>query len=126
MRALIFWADERSNNLGVRALAAGTAELIRMVAAGSSVEFQSFGRGAGPVNVGTKSAVASLLWRSSPFRAWLREFDVIFDTRAGDSFADIYGDRRLVTMSMVGQIAHAESVPIVMAPQTIGPFARPL
>jgi len=45
MKALVLWADDRSTNLGVRALAAGTAELIEMIEPGSSGEYQSFGFG---------------------------------------------------------------------------------
>src|SRR5699024_695404 len=40
----------------------------------------------------------------------------------GDSFADIYGLARLITMSMVQECARAAGAPIVMAPQTIGPL----
>lgn len=123
MKALVLWADDRSTNLGVRALAAGTAELIEMIEPGSSAEHQSFGFGAAPVKFGAKSAAASVFNRSCDLRNWLRGFDVIFDTRAGDSFADIYGFQRLITMSAFAELAHAERVPVIMAPQTIGPFA---
>jgi polysaccharide pyruvyl transferase WcaK-like protein len=55
-------------------------------------------------------------------RRWLRGFDLVFDTRAGDSFADIYGLRRLASMSAVAEFARRSGVPVVMGPQTIGPF----
>jgi polysaccharide pyruvyl transferase WcaK-like protein len=49
-------------------------------------------------------------------------FDVIWDTRSGDSFADIYGVGRHLTMSLVHEFASQAGTPAVMAPQTIGPF----
>ncbi len=44
------------------------------------------------------------------------------DTRAGDSFADIYGLPRLSAMSTATELAHRAGVPVVLTPQTIGPF----
>jgi polysaccharide pyruvyl transferase WcaK-like protein len=55
-------------------------------------------------------------------RRWLRGFDLVFDTRSGDSFADIYGLRRLASMSALTEFARRSGVPVVMGPQTIGPF----
>jgi polysaccharide pyruvyl transferase WcaK-like protein len=65
-----------------------------------------------------KSAVA----RRGEVLRWLRSFDLILDTRAGDSFTDIYGTKRLRQMSMLPFLAKAVGVPVVLAPQTIGPF----
>jgi polysaccharide pyruvyl transferase WcaK-like protein len=52
----------------------------------------------------------------------VRGFDVVVDTRAGDSFADIYGLERLVTMTLMHQVARRAGVPVVLGPQTVGPF----
>jgi colanic acid/amylovoran biosynthesis protein len=126
MKALVLWADENSTNLGVRALAAGAAALIEQASPGADVSFQSFGLGPAPLSFGGKTAVKSLLRRSSALRDWFAQFDLIVDTRAGDSFADIYGYKRLLTMNRILDLAHSQGIPIVMAPQTIGPFSGPL
>jgi polysaccharide pyruvyl transferase WcaK-like protein len=51
---------------------------------------------------------------------------VIIDTRAGDSFTDIYGYKRFLTMNRFADIARSQHVPVIMAPQTIGPFSSRL
>lgn len=56
---------------------------------------------------------------------WLSSFDVVWDTRSGDSFADIYGMDRHLLMSLVHEFATEAGVRAIMAPQTIGPFLRP-
>jgi polysaccharide pyruvyl transferase WcaK-like protein len=52
----------------------------------------------------------------------VRQYDLVFDTRSGDSFADIYGLDRLVAMSALAEFVHRCDVPLVLGPQTIGPF----
>src|SRR5690606_28626069 len=48
------------------------------------------------------------------------------DIGAGDSFADIYGRGRLLRLFMMKYMAHLAGRPLVLAPQTYGPFGRPL
>ena len=57
--------------------------------------------------------------------AILRRADLAVDICGGDSFADIYGPKRLRTMMMLQGMALASRTPLVFAPQTIGPFERP-
>jgi polysaccharide pyruvyl transferase WcaK-like protein len=57
---------------------------------------------------------------------WFRTFDVVLDTRAGDSFASIYGMQRLTSMTAATAFAHGAGVPFVLTPQTIGPFQNAL
>lgn len=59
--------------------------------------------------------VFAALWRS----------DLVIDIGAGDSFADIYGSKRLNRMFAVKYQAHLAGTPYVLAPQTIGPFTKP-
>jgi polysaccharide pyruvyl transferase WcaK-like protein len=54
--------------------------------------------------------------------AQLRRCDVVADIGAGDSFADIYGTKRLLTMLAPKALTVAAGRPLVLAPQTIGPF----
>lgn len=124
VRALVLWADATSANLGVRALAAGSAEVLAQVSPGCTVEFQSYGDGpSAPFRMGTKTALRSLVDPGRRLARWLGEYDIVLDTRAGDSFTDAYGLRRLLSMMLVAEQAYGARVPVVMTPQTIGPFS---
>jgi colanic acid/amylovoran biosynthesis protein len=49
--------------------------------------------------------------------------DVIFDLTQGDSFTDIYDNgRRLTSFARVRDAAYKAGVPVILGPQTIGPF----
>ena len=56
--------------------------------------------------------------------AQARRSDMVVDIGGGDSFADIYGGRRLRRMFVLKFLTHLAGTPLVMAPQTIGPFTR--
>ncbi|MET1052379.1 MAG: polysaccharide pyruvyl transferase family protein [Mycetocola sp.] len=123
MRALVLWADDRSANLGVRALAAGTERLLQAAAPGIDVTFHNFGRPIPQLPVGRFTSLArERLTGRNGMQRWLGGFDVIVDTRAGDSFADLYGLRRLTMMSAIAECAAQAGTPVILGPQTIGPF----
>ncbi|WP_375426025.1 polysaccharide pyruvyl transferase family protein [uncultured Friedmanniella sp.] len=124
MRALVLWADDNSSNLGVRALAAGTAALVQRAYPGTEMTFLAYGSGVAPVRVGDPKVLAKeMVTNRGGLRDWLRGFDLVLDTRAGDSFADIYGLNRLFAQSLLAEEVHRTKVPLVMTPQTIGPFS---
>ncbi len=52
----------------------------------------------------------------------LREADVVFDISGGDSFTDLYGSRRFASVSMAKELALEMGKPLVLLPQTYGPF----
>ncbi|GIG28916.1 polysaccharide pyruvyl transferase family protein [Cellulomonas marina] len=123
MRVLTLWADDRSTNLGVRALAHGTAALVERALPGAEVVHLAWGDGPAPVPVDDWRAVLKGQAKpGSELRRWLAGFDLAVDTRAGDSFADIYGRHRLHTMSTLAELVTESGVPLVLGPQTIGPF----
>ncbi|WP_299447261.1 polysaccharide pyruvyl transferase family protein [uncultured Phycicoccus sp.] len=130
MRVLVVWARADQPNLGVRALAAGAAIIAREAFPNADVRTHGSGAGAGadpandgPMNIGHLPPLArEVVQPRRGLREWLTSFDVVVDTRAGDSFSDIYGVRRLVKMSALPELAHRWGVPVFMAPQTIGPF----
>lgn len=122
MRVLILWADDRSANLGVRALAAGTEDLVRRVFPGAEISLVNFGSGTAPVPLHWKGLAKAGLTRRRALRDWIANFDLAVDTRAGDSFADIYGLERLAAMSLLAELCAEAGLPVVMGPQTIGPF----
>lgn len=123
MRALVAWADDTSRNLGVRALAQGAAALAARAWPGAEIDFQNFGRGAAPMPVGRlRGLVREGVTGRYGLVHWLSGYDVVLDTRSGDSFSDIYGMRRLARMTAFAELAGRAGVPVVLAPQTIGPF----
>lgn len=123
MRVLVLWADERSPNLGVRVLARGSRELLETVWPGVVVEFADFTSRPAQVPWGrVRSLVKEHALGRLGMRAWLEGFDLVWDTRSGDSFSDIYGSHRHSVMSTVHEIAARAGLPVVLAPQTIGPF----
>ncbi|RYF53030.1 MAG: polysaccharide pyruvyl transferase family protein [Comamonadaceae bacterium] len=123
MRAAVLWASEASTNLGVRALARGSRDLLRRVDPDVEVEFVDFGHRPAELRLGRpRSLVRERLFNEHGMMRWLRGFDLIWDTRSGDSFADIYGPDRHWKMSLLHEFAAQAGVPTVLAPQTIGPF----
>ncbi len=73
-------------------------------------------------------------FRAVPFRrknpvamlklaARMRECDAILDFTGGDSFSDIYGTKRILKKLADKELALACRVPLVLAPQTFGPFS---
>jgi polysaccharide pyruvyl transferase WcaK-like protein len=121
MKVLVAWADERSTNLGVRALAVGAANLVELAVPGASVEYQSFGEGAAPTPVRERALVRASFGEKT-YQRWLQQYDLVLDMRAGDSFADIYGVRRLISMNAFQKQAKRAGTRVIFGPQTIGPF----
>jgi polysaccharide pyruvyl transferase WcaK-like protein len=52
----------------------------------------------------------------------LRESDAIIDMSGGDSFTDLYGPRIFRSMTMRKRIAIESGTPVILGPQTYGPF----
>jgi polysaccharide pyruvyl transferase WcaK-like protein len=124
MRILILWADERSPNLGVRALGSGTASLVQRVWPEAEITFQNYGHRAREVPFGRiRSLLKERASGTLGMQRWLGGYDLVVDTRSGDSFTDGYGLHRLAIMTAVAEFASQADVPVVLGPQTIGPFA---
>lgn len=122
MRVLIAWANDSSVNLGVRALARGSEDLVRSVWPDAEFTYLNYGRRQPEVPWSPRALVRERLTGRLGMQQWLRGFDLVWDTRSGDSFADIYGLTRHTTMSLLHEFAAQAGVPVVLAPQTIGPF----
>lgn len=123
MKALLLWAEPDSMNLGVRALADGAASMVGKVWPDVEVSLQGNRPGDAPIEIfHPKAVLQHLASRDGDLVDWIRGFDLVLDTRAGDSFADIYGLYRLTSMSLMAEVVRRAGVPLVMAPQTIGPF----
>ena len=59
-------------------------------------------------------------------RAALGRQDCVVDIGAGDSFAEIYGLKRFLFLWLTKVYALMQGRPLLLAPQTIGPFTKPL
>jgi polysaccharide pyruvyl transferase WcaK-like protein len=121
---LVLWADDRSSNLGVRALAHGMAEFARMAwGANTNVDFQDFKGLQSDVAFDKVTLLRDALLPGSPIGRKVARYDVVLDSGAGDSFTDIYGLRRMAAIMYTQSRVLRGRAALVLGPQTIGPFA---
>lgn len=128
----LLWHTFRSENLGVGALTLANINLIAAAveAAGRQPVFHLMGsRGqvdysqetAYPndfVNVGYKALVKP--W--SDLHRTMGRCDIVFDIGSGDSFSDLYAWGRYGMMLLSKVMVAGRGTPLVLSPQTIGPF----
>ncbi|MDQ2089675.1 polysaccharide pyruvyl transferase family protein [Marimonas arenosa] len=124
--------DTRNPNLGVGALTVSEIELIRRVAQRRGLEIEItvlIGPSTFPSCVeGTEVRERFVRPLRKPldyFRA-VRASDLVIDISGGDSFADIYGSKRIFQILLMKYLTHLAGRPLVMAPQTVGPFRHRL
>lgn len=70
----------------------------------------------------TMEVMASLGLALGPGLRDLRAADVVIDISGGDSFTDLYGERRMGTQSRIKELVLRLGKPLVLGPQTYGPF----
>ena len=127
VRIGLLWHSDRSGNLGVGALTVGNIALVREVAAavGVAPHFVILGfadRGT-PYVVGDDIAFEPFGTRALPrFARAIGRCDAVLDIGAGDSFTDIYPVKRFAWLVLSKVAAIVQGVPLVLSPQTIGPF----
>lgn len=122
-RVLVLWAHESSPNLGVAVLARGSRDLVRRANPNSTVTLTNYGARPPEIPWGRpRSLLRERVQKRNGMHEYFQRFDLVWDTRSGDSFADIYGFERHLTMCLVHEFARQAGTPVVMAPQTIGPF----
>jgi len=129
----LLWHSANSGNLGVGALTVSNLALARQAAAvaGVTPRFHILGfldPGVTPyvtdpdVEIVPLNAKAMLpggrCWQS------LGGMDCVLDIGGGDSFADIYGAKRFGFLWLSKAMAITRRVPLLLSPQTIGPFTR--
>lgn len=134
IRVCLILHSTRSDNLGVGALTASEVAILRDIGRdlGRDIEITAMDwRDPRPPYVtGPDIRVVDLDGKAmlNPFGyfAIARRSDLVIDIGAGDSFADIYGTSRLTRIFILKFLTHLARTPLVMAPQTIGPFTKPL
>ncbi|KPC51825.1 polysaccharide pyruvyl transferase family protein [Amantichitinum ursilacus] len=132
----LLWHSISSDNLGVGALTESQIAICEKAAqrAGVSVNYILFGTSGGssyaPAGVrieqGPRVSIKRMLTGNSDYLREVERCDLVLDIGEGDSFADIYGTKRYLFLlaSKLGVLA--KNKPLVLSPQTIGPFDKPL
>lgn len=133
VRVGLLWHSPNSGNLGVGALTVANIALIDAAAdrAGVIAEYTILGfRDPGVPDYVSHPRVTVMplsgraLLPGGGYGAALRRLDVVIDIGGGDSFADIYGAKRFAYLMATKVIARMMRIPLILAPQTIGPFTR--
>ncbi len=132
LRICLIMHSTRSDNLGVGALTVSEVEIIRAIGRDMDraveITVLDWKDARAPYISGPDIRVVDMDGRMmlNPFGffATARRSDMVIDIGAGDSFADIYGSRRLSRMFILKYLTHLAGTPLVMAPQTIGPFTK--
>lgn len=132
IRIGLLWHSVAAGNLGVGALTVGNIALVRDAARRAGVVprftiFAAADKGA-PYVFGEDIETRTINGRYmlSP-RGYLRDLagiDYMLDIGAGDSFTDIYPGKRFAYLIATKALALWSGTPLVLAPQTIGPFSR--
>ena len=132
IRIGLLWHSTNSGNLGVGALTLANVAIARAVAVelGLDPHFVVMG-----MRDSEKSAdnfrdleIFPIDSRAmlSPSGFWREagRLDCVLDIGAGDSFADIYGPKRFAFLWLTKWIIERRGVPLLLSPQTIGPFTK--
>ncbi|WCL53175.1 polysaccharide pyruvyl transferase family protein [Gimibacter soli] len=127
----LFWHSINSDNLGIGALTVSNIALVREAArqAGCAVRFTIFGYldkrtpyvGGDDIEfVALNGKRIALPW--SDLQGKVAACDLMLDIGGGDSFASIYGGKRLTFLLLSKIRTLIAGVPLIMSPQTLGPF----
>ncbi|KAA9013033.1 polysaccharide pyruvyl transferase family protein [Sphingobium limneticum] len=133
IRIGLLWHSLSSGNLGVGALTLANMALARQVAydMGLAPQFVVMGMRDGDAPRITGPDIEEYIINSrrmlNPTGFWrtVGTVDCVLDIGAGDSFADIYGAKRFGFLWLTKMMALARGKPLVLSPQTIGPFTQP-
>lgn len=126
--------SSKSPNLGVGALSVSEVEILRNIAARLetklNIEILDWADPAptyvtGP-DITVREMTGKIMRSPSGYFSFVRNSDLVVDIGGGDSFADIYGPQRLRMMFWLKYLAHISGTPLVLGPQTYGPFTKTL
>jgi polysaccharide pyruvyl transferase WcaK-like protein len=134
LRVGLLWHSLASGNLGVDALTTASLAILaeEANALGLSVEPIVIGMDErGPPrprrkDLGFFPVRRNTLLTSPAFWRLSGKLDCVIDIGAGDSFADIYGLKRFGFLWLTKAMVLARRTPLLLAPQTIGPFTSPV
>ncbi|MEW5685004.1 MAG: polysaccharide pyruvyl transferase family protein [Pseudomonadota bacterium] len=129
----LLWHSAGAGNLGIGALTVGNLALARDAARAVGLtpkftilhfpsdmdESHIAGDDVRVFRINGKAMV-----NPSGYWAEIGKLDCILDIGAGDSFTDIYDAKRFAYLWVTKELAYLRGKPLVMSPQTIGPFSR--
>lgn len=129
----LLWHSASSGNLGVGALTLANLAIARKVARDMEIEPHFTIMGMRELNAPyLKEGEAArypidtkVLLSPAGFWSAVCAQDCILDIGAGDSFAEIYGAKRFGFLWLTKMMALARRKPLLLSPQTIGPFTKP-
>lgn len=130
----LLWHSASSGNLGVAALTVANMAIARQAAqdVGVNCHFVILGMRDGiSTYISPEDAdvfvlnTRSLVSPGGFFRE-VGKLDCVLDIGGGDSFTDIYSNLRYVYISLTKAMTHLRRKPLLLSPQTIGPFSKPL
>lgn len=126
------WQSLTSENLGVGALAEANLSIARTAAARAGValeciefchsELKPSEVAARGIELADPLSPRRMLTGQSKAMQQLRACDAVLDIGEGDSFADIYGAKRFLLLSLLKWCCLRAGTALVISPQTIGPF----
>ncbi len=150
MRALgIFGCPLDTGNRGVSALGLSIVHGLHQVAPDAAITLFDYGRGVRETRLAIGQGLREVrlvgayhtrrlhrpesllqlrafaragLARLHPRTALLRGLDAVIDISGGDSFSDLYGHERFAAVAMPKLLALELGLPLLLAPQTYGPF----
>ena len=128
----LLWHSSKSGNLGVGALTIANMAIARQVAEELGLEprFTIIGvadKGRAYVSLDEASLYevnSRRLLDPRELMSVIGAQNCLLDIGAGDSFADIYGFKRFFFLWWSKAMAVVRGVPLILSPQTIGPFTR--
>ncbi len=135
LRVGFAWQTLTSENLGVAALAQAQLAIARSSAnvAGARLEVIEFCP-TGPrtelakaleCEIADPLSLKQMVLGKSRYCQQMKGCDLILDIGAGDSFSDIYGTKHFLFVCLTKAMSIWLGKPLVLSPQTIGPFSRP-
>ena len=132
LRIGLLWHSLTSGNLGVGALTLANMAIAERVAlaGGYAPQFTIMGMRDSDSPRLADATVRNIVIDSRallpPGGFWRAagQVDCVLDIGAGDSFAEIYGPRRFVFLWWTKLMLILRGVPLLLSPQTIGPFER--
>lgn len=127
----LLWHSDRSANLGVGALTASHLAILEEISGRLGVTIRTVVLGPNepsPFRIEAPGMRAAplrdrhLIMPLGPLWSEIRGADLVLDVGAGDSFTDIYGWRRFLRIWGAKLAVLLQGRPLVLAPQTYGPF----
>ena len=134
MKVALLGLEFENSNMGCQALSYSFTHLFSEAARSLNVEVEYhailFEKLNDDICTKVNAAITGTVIRYKSRSFWkhirklFRECDLIVDFTGGDSFADIYGSKRLFLGSLLKIAAIRSKTPFMLGPQTYGPFTH--